>query len=140
MAQLPATLVTTTSCFNGSRVLAGGWGNTQGKGGGAEVALDEAESELEAEMLTEAEKVVSTARIAYQEVVERERLLRSSVEAQRQEVQELQRARASQGQLEAELDNHREMLQGLLRRRSETDLSADLGERQQVKVRTVGPG
>ena len=105
----------------------------------SEAALDEAESELEAEMLTEAEKVVSTARIAYQEVVERERLLQSSVEAQRQEVQELQRVRASQAQLEAELDNHREMLQGLLRRRSETDLSADLGERQPVKVRTVEP-
>jgi len=104
-----------------------------------ETALDAAESELQAETLTEAENVVSEARIAYQEVVERERLLRSSVEAQRQEVQELQRVRASHAQFKAELDNHREMLQGLLRRRSETDLSADLGERQPVKVRIVEP-
>lgn len=104
-----------------------------------EAALDEAEAELEAEVASEAAKAVDEARIAYQEVVERERLLRISVEAQREEVQKLQRVAASHTQLQIELDNHRQMLQGLLRRRSETDLSADLGERQPVKVRIVEP-
>ena len=40
-------------------------------------------------------------------------------------------------QVKAELDNQRQILQGLLRRRSETDITADLGERQPVRVKFI---
>lgn len=100
-------------------------------------AMEEVQRRIEVKSEEEAAKVIAAARTAYQEALDRENLLRKSLEAQKTEVQDLQHASSGYAQVKAELDNQREILQGLLRRRSETDITADLGERQPVRVKFI---
>lgn len=102
-------------------------------------ALSEVERSLEAEIREEAQKQVAAARLAYQEARDREALLRQSLENQKNAARELQLASSDYDQIKIELDNQRQMLTGLMRRRSETDLTADLGEKQPVKVKIIEP-
>ncbi len=80
-------------------------------------------------MKEEARKVISAANAAYHEALDRENLIRQSLDEQRARVQNLQGASAEYNQTKAELENERQMLQGLLRRHSETSISADLADR-----------
>jgi capsular exopolysaccharide synthesis family protein len=100
-------------------------------------AMEEVERALDVEVKREADKVVASARVDYQEALDRENLVRRSLDAQKTEVGDLQDAASDYDQMKAELDNQRQMLQGLLRRRSETDLNADLGEKQPVKIKVI---
>ena len=99
--------------------------------------MEEVRGNLDETVKEEGEKVVAAHRLAYQTALVRERLLRRSMDGQKKEIQELSRATADYDQIKMELDNQRQMLQSLVRRRSETDLSADLKEQQPVKVRVV---
>ena len=101
------------------------------------LAMTEAKKNLEAEVRAERERVVASARLAYRSAVERERLLRTTLNQQKVEAQELNRVTADYDHVKMELDSQRQMLRSLLRRQSETDLSADLGEQQPVKIRVV---
>ena len=100
-------------------------------------AMEEAERSIETKSKEEAIKVVGSAKVAYREAVDRVNLLRTSLNAQKSEVQDLEHASSDYTQVRAELDNQREILRGLLRRRSETDITADLGERQPVRVKFI---
>ena len=100
-------------------------------------ALEEVERSLDTKSKQEAAKVVGAAKVAYREAVDRENLLRKSLNAQKSEAQDLEHASSDYTQVRAELDNQRAILRGLLRRRSETDITADLGERQPVRVKFI---
>lgn len=100
-------------------------------------AMEDVERTIETKSKEEASKVLGTARVAYREAVDREQLLRDSLNSQKTEVQDLEHASSDYAQVKAELDNQRQILQGLLRRRSETDITADLGERQPVRVKFI---
>ncbi|MGH9390515.1 MAG: hypothetical protein ACRD1Z_12930, partial [Vicinamibacteria bacterium] len=84
-----------------------------------------------------ARKVVATAEREYREAREREMLLGREATSQKGEAQELNKLTTDYNQIKAEIDNQRTMLQQLLRRQSETGLSAELGEQQPVTVRVV---
>ncbi len=103
-------------------------------------AIAEVERSLEDTVKDEARKIVAEARVSYQQALDRETLVRRSLEEQKSSVQDLQLATADFEQVKVELENQRQMLQGLLKRRSETDLTADLGERQPVKVKVIERG
>jgi capsular exopolysaccharide synthesis family protein len=103
-------------------------------------AIAEVERSLDDTVNGEARKIVAEARVSYQQALDRETLIRRSLEEQKSSVQDLQMATADFEQVKVELDNQRQMLQGLLKRRSETDLTADLGERQPVKVKVIERG
>ncbi len=100
-------------------------------------SLDEIDATIDATTREEARKTVGAAKVAYLEAVDREALLRKSLDAQKVNAQDMQHAASDYNEIKVELDNEREMLQGLLRRRSETDLTADLGERQPVRVKII---
>ena len=103
----------------------------------AKSAMDEVERRIETKSKEEALKVVGAAKVAYHEALDRERLLGESLNSQKSEVQDLDQASSGYVHVRAELDNQREILRGLLRRRSETDITADLGERQPVRVKFI---
>ena len=103
----------------------------------AKSAMDEVERRIETKSKEEALKVVGAAKVAYHEALDRERLLGESLNSQKYEVQDLDQASSGYVHVRAELDNQREILRGLLRRRSETDITADLGERQPVRVKFI---
>ena len=103
----------------------------------AKSAMEEVERRIETKSKEEAAKVVGAAKVAYHEALDRERLLRESLSSQKSEVQDLEQASSGYVHVRAELDNQREILRGLLRRRSETDITADLGERQPVRVKFI---
>jgi capsular exopolysaccharide synthesis family protein len=100
-------------------------------------AIAEVQRSLDDMVKEEARKIVAEARVSYQEALDRENLIRRSLDEQKSSVQDLQMATADFEQVEVELENQRQMLQGLLKRRSETDLNADLGERQPVKIKVI---
>jgi capsular exopolysaccharide synthesis family protein len=100
-------------------------------------AIAEVERSLERTIQEEARKIVGETRVSYQEALDRENLIRRSLEDQKASVSDLQTATADFEQVRVELENQRQMLQGLLKRRSETDLTADLGERQPVKIKII---
>jgi capsular exopolysaccharide synthesis family protein len=100
-------------------------------------AIAEVERSLDQTVQEEARKIVAESRVAYQEALDRENLIRGSLEDQKSNVSDLQTATADFEQVKVELENQRQMLQGLLKRRSETDLTADLGERQPVKIKVI---
>lgn len=100
-------------------------------------AIAEVERSLGDMVKEEARKIAAEARVSYHEALDRETLIRRSLEEQKSSVQDLQMATADFEQVKVELENQRHMLQGLLKRRSETDLTADLGERQPVKVKII---
>jgi capsular exopolysaccharide synthesis family protein len=100
-------------------------------------AVAEVERSLDDMVKEEARKIVAEARVSYQEALDREALIRRSLEDQKSSVQDLQMATADFEQVKVELANQRQMLQGLLKRRSESDLTADLGERQPVKIKII---
>jgi polysaccharide biosynthesis transport protein len=92
-------------------------------------AMEEVRRSLDAKVKEEARKVISAANASYHEALDREDLIRQSLDEQKSRVQDLQGASAEYNQIKAELENERQMLQGLLRRRSETSISADLADR-----------
>ncbi len=100
-------------------------------------AIVEVERSLGNMVKEEASKIAAETRVSYQEALDRETLIRRSLEEQKSSVQDLQLATADFEQVKMELSNQRQMLQGLLKRRSETDLNADLGERQPVKIKII---
>src|SRR3990172_7196435 len=100
-------------------------------------AIAEVERSLDDTVKEEARKIVAEVRASYQEARDRETMIRRSLEEQKSSVQDLQMATADFEQVKVELSNQRQMLQGLLKRRSETDLNADLGERQPVKIKII---
>ncbi len=100
-------------------------------------ALLQVEQRLGREIDDVARKVVEAARIDYQSVLERERLLQKAVDERKQEAQRLNRLTADYVSVQAELDNKRKVLDQLLRRHSEMGMSADIGEGNLVNVRLV---
>lgn len=103
----------------------------------ARETLTEVEGRLDEERAAVARKLVLEAKVDFDAAVGREQLLIREVEAQKHEAQELSKLTTNYNQIKAEVDNQRSMLQQLLRRQTETGLSADLGERQPVNVRIV---
>lgn len=100
-------------------------------------ALADIEASLIEEQVEVAKKLVAQSHVEYRAAVEREMLLLEEVEAQKHEARELSKLTTNYNQIKAEVDNQRSMLQQLLRRQTETGLSAELGERQPVNVRIV---
>ena len=100
-------------------------------------ALEEVEERLDLEIQAGARKAIAAARVEYEATARQEALLRQTLEKQKSEAQGLDRVASDYNSIKVELDNQRAMLQQLLRRQSETGLSADLGERQPVNVRVV---
>ncbi|HEY7818708.1 MAG TPA: polysaccharide biosynthesis tyrosine autokinase [Vicinamibacteria bacterium] len=103
----------------------------------AKESLALVKAKLESEQRAVARKVVAAAERGYREAREREALLSREANAQKGEAQELNRVTTDYNQIKVELDNQRQMLQQLLRKQSETGLTADLGEQQPVNVRVV---
>ena len=100
-------------------------------------AMEEVDRSLSSQVEREARKVIDAARADYRQALDRESLIRGSLDNQKSRVGDMQGAAADYEQVKAELDNQRQVLQGLLRRRSETDLTADLGEKQPVKIKVI---
>ena len=100
-------------------------------------AMDETKRDLDVVATEQAAKVVGTAKGDFQEARDRENLLRKSLNSQKSQVQDLAHAASDYGHIKAELANQRQILKGLLRRRSETDITADLGEKQPVRVKFI---
>jgi capsular exopolysaccharide synthesis family protein len=103
----------------------------------ARESLAEVSAKLEREQRAVAGKVVATAEREYHEALERETLLAREANVQKREAQALNRLTTDYNQIKAEIDNQRLMLQQLLRKQSESGLTADLGEQQPVNVRVV---
>ncbi len=103
----------------------------------ARESLAEVGEKLEKEQRAVAAKVVATAERDYREARERETLLTREANSQKGEAQALNRLTTDYNQIKAEIDNQRLMLQQLLRKQSESGLTADLGEQQPVNVRVV---
>ncbi len=103
----------------------------------AREALVEVTAKLQRERKVVAKKIVAEAEVEYRAAREREQLLVQEEEEQKREAQSLNKLTTDYNQIKAEVDNQRSMLQQLLRRQSETGLSADLGEQQPVNVRIV---
>ena len=100
-------------------------------------AIEELRQRIDVETNDVARKAVANARVVYQAALGEERLLKEELEKQKGEAQGLNHLAADYNSVKAELDNQREMLQQLLRRKSETGLTAELGETQPVNVRIV---
>jgi capsular exopolysaccharide synthesis family protein len=103
----------------------------------AKESLQEVKEKLEKEQRVVARKVVAAAQREYREARERESLLAREATAEKGEAQELNKLTTDYNQIKAEIDNQRTMLQQLLRKQSETGLTAELGEEQPVNVRLV---
>jgi succinoglycan biosynthesis transport protein ExoP len=103
----------------------------------AREALDEVTERLAVEQRVVAKKIVAKAEVGYREALEREQLLGREVETQKTEAQALNKLTTEYKAIKAEVDNQRTMLQQLLRRQTETGLSADLGQQEPVNVRVV---
>jgi polysaccharide biosynthesis transport protein len=103
----------------------------------AKDSLKEVTVKLEKEQRAVASKVVAAAQREYREAREREMLLSNEASAGKGEAQELNRLTIDYNQIKAEIDNQRTMLQQLLRKQSETGLTAELGEQTPVNVRVV---
>ena len=99
--------------------------------------IEEVQQSLDAVLAEEADKGIAVARVAYRTAVERERLLREALRKQSEQAREVVAATVDYDQARSELKNDREILQGLLRRATETGLSADLREQQPTRVRIV---
>ncbi len=102
-----------------------------------QAALEDVDRELERETLEVVQEVVAAARVDYQSALKREGLLSEALEEQKRQAQDLNTLTADYNRIDAELENQRHMLQQLLRRHSETGLSADMGQQQPVNVRLV---
>ena len=102
-----------------------------------EETLQKVELRLQRETQETGEQVVEASRIDYLSVLESERLLQNAVEDQKQEAQSLNQLTADYDRIKVELDNKKAMLEQLLRRQSETGVSADLGEGQVENSRRV---
>ncbi|HXV62692.1 MAG TPA: polysaccharide biosynthesis tyrosine autokinase, partial [Vicinamibacteria bacterium] len=100
-------------------------------------ALEMVEQRLDDAIREVADQVIAAAKVTYEAALHEEALLKSDLEQQRQRTRDLNTVTADYRQVKAELDNERAILEQLLRRQSATDLSADLGERQQMMVRVV---
>ena len=92
---------------------------------------------INARVKAEAAQVKAEARMTYHAVRRREVLLRQSLDEQKVQARKLRRVAGDYGQMQSELDSQRDMLQSLLRKQSEANLSAELGERQPVNMRIV---
>jgi len=103
----------------------------------AKESLVEIDAKLEAEQRAVAKKVVAAAGREYREARDREALLAVEAGSQKGEAQELSKLTTDYNQIKAEIDNQRTMLQQLLRKQSETGLTAELGEQTPVNVRVV---
>ena len=103
----------------------------------ARETLAEIDERVQVEEAAVARKLVAQSRVELNAARERESLLLEEAQSQKREAQELNKLTANYKQIKAEVDNQRSMLTQLLRRQSETGLSADLGERQPVNVRIV---
>ncbi len=103
----------------------------------ARESLAEVEGKLEAEQRAVARKVVAAAEREYREARQREALLSNEANFSKGEAQELTKLTVDYNQIKAEIDNQRTMLQQLLRKQSETGLTAELGEQKPVNVRVV---
>ncbi len=103
----------------------------------ARESLQEVEGKLEREQKAVARKVVASAEREYREARQREALLSNEASASKGEAQELTKLTTDYNQIKVEIDNQRMMLQQLLRKQSETGLTAELGEQQPVNVRVV---
>ena len=102
-----------------------------------EGSLEQARARLDARVKAEAAQVKAEARMTYHAVRRREVLLRQSLDEQKVQARKLRRVAGDYGQMQSELDSQRDMLQSLLRKQSEANLSAELGERQPVNMRIV---
>jgi capsular exopolysaccharide synthesis family protein len=103
----------------------------------AREALDEVTKKLTQEQSGVSLKIVAGAEVAYREALERENLLAREARNQKSEAQELSKLTTDYNEIKAEIDNQRAMLQQLLRKQSETGLTAELGEQQPINVRVV---
>jgi capsular exopolysaccharide synthesis family protein len=103
----------------------------------AKESLREVNAKIEKEQRAVAQKVVAAAERDYREALERETLLVREANAQKGEAQQLSRLTIDYNQIKVEIDNQRAMLQQLLRKQSESGLTAELGEQQPVNVRVV---
>ena len=99
--------------------------------------LAEVRESLDSALGEEAGKAIAGARVEYETAREKERLLGEALREQSEQARDLLIVSADYDQVRTELDNEREILQNLLRRASETGLSADLKEHQPAKVRIV---
>ncbi len=100
-------------------------------------ALVHVEARLDNEINEVARKVVDSAGVEFQSVLERTRLLEEALEEQKQEAQRINRLTAEYKHIQAEVENKRTVLDQLLRRHSEMGMSAELGEGNLVNVRLV---
>ena len=103
----------------------------------AREGLADIKNRIEIERRTLTVEAVATAEVEYRAAVARETLLLAEVESQKQEAQKLSKLTTDYSQIKAGIDNQRSMLRQLLRRQSETGLSAELFEREPVNVRIV---
>jgi polysaccharide biosynthesis transport protein len=105
----------------------------------AREGLEDVNTRIAAEQKAVAAKIIAKAEIDYREAIKREELLSREANSQKTEAQNLNKLTNDYNKVKAEVDNQRQMLQQLLRRQSETGLTADLGEspRDPVNVRVV---
>ncbi|HSF14761.1 MAG TPA: polysaccharide biosynthesis tyrosine autokinase [Vicinamibacteria bacterium] len=100
-------------------------------------ALEMVEQRLDDAIQEVGSQVIAAAKVTYEAALHEEALLKNDLEQQRQRTRDLNTVTADYRQVKAELDNERAILEQLMMRHSATDLSADLGERQQMMVRVV---
>ena len=99
--------------------------------------IEEVQQRLDAVLAEEAGKAIAVARVAYGTALERERLLGEVLRRQSEQAREVVAATVDYDQARTGLESDREILRGLLRRATETGLSADLKEQQPSRVRIV---
>lgn len=100
-------------------------------------AIEEIESRLEIETNDLARKLAESARADAQSAANRVANLKRTLEQQRRESRDLNARTSDYDRIRLELESQRAMLQNLTRREGETGFSADLEQRQNIKVGLV---
>ncbi len=99
--------------------------------------LDQLEKRLDQETTEIYKKVLATAHSQYQEALQNENALKNQMQNFKRESAETYRKEFSYGRLASEIDGKKQLLESLLKRQNETDVSAQLTEKKATTIRVV---
>jgi capsular exopolysaccharide synthesis family protein len=99
--------------------------------------IDQLDKRLDEETTEIYRKVLAAARSQYQEALQRERALQNQMQDFKRQSVEMYRKEFSYEQLVSEIDSKKQLLESLLKRQNETDVSAQLTEKKATTIRVV---
>lgn len=99
--------------------------------------MDQLEKRLDTETTEIYKKTLAIARSQYQEALGKENALQAQMQSFKRESTEMYRNEFSYERLVSEIDGKKQLLESLLKRQNETDVSAQLTEKKATTIRIV---